>query len=58
MMDFTIDNAVSVLLIISGLIGIYTGFKTQLTVLEREVSGLQELVSELRLDIKSLIAKK
>lgn len=58
MMDFTIDNAVSVLLIISGLIGIYTGFKTQLTVLEREVSGLQELVSELRLDIKSLIANK
>lgn len=57
-MDFTVDNAVSVLLIISGLIGIYTGFKTQLTVLEREVSGLQELVSELRLDIKSLIAKK
>lgn len=58
MMDFTIDNAVSVLLIISGLIGIYTGFKTQLTVLEREVSSLQDLVSELRLDIKSLISKK
>lgn len=58
MMDFTIDNAVSVLLIISGLIGIYTGFKTQLTVLEREVNSLRELVSELRLDIKSLISKK
>lgn len=58
MMDFTVDNAVSVLLIISGLIGIYTGFKTQLTVLEREVSDLRELVSELRLDIKSLISKK
>lgn len=57
-MDFTVDNAVSVLLIISGLIGIYTGFKTQLTVLEREVGDLRELVSELRLDIKSLIAKK
>jgi len=58
MMDFTVDNAVSVLLIISGLIGIYTGFKTQLIVLEREVGDLRELVSELRLDIKSLIAKK
>ena len=57
-MDFTVDNAVSVLLIISGLIGINTGFKTQLTVLEREVGDLRELVSELRLDIKSLIAKK
>lgn len=58
MMDFTVDNAISVLLIISGLIGIYTGFKTQLIVLEREVGDLRELVSELRLDIKSLIAKK
>lgn len=57
-MDFTVDNAISILLIISGLIGIYSGFKTQLTVLEREVSDLRELVSELRLDIKALISKK
>ena len=56
-MDFTVDNAISILLIISGLIGIYSGFKTQLTVLEREVSDLRELVSELRLDIKALISK-
>lgn len=57
-MDFTTDNIMSIVLIVSSLIGIYAGFKAQLTVLEKEVGNLRELVSELRLDIKSLLSKK
>lgn len=56
-MDFTPDNVINIILIVSSLIGIYAGFKAQLTVLEKEVGNLKELVSELRLDIKSLISK-
>lgn len=57
-MEFTIDDAINVVLIIGGLLGIYTSFKTKLAVLEREVSDLRDMVSELRLDIKNLLTRK
>lgn len=57
-MDFTIDDITSVIVLLSGWISIYAGFRVKITVLEREVQNLRELVNELRQDIKMLLKEK
>lgn len=40
-----------------GLVGIYASYASKIKVMERELESLHELVTELRLDIKELLAK-
>lgn len=57
-MDFTVDNLVSIAVLISGWISIYAGFRVRISLLEKEVNDLRELVSELRQDIKMLLKSR
>ncbi len=54
-MEFTLDGIVSLVMLLSGWVGIYAGFRAKITVLEQEVSNLKTLVTELRHDVKSLL---
>ena len=40
-----------------GLLGIYVSYASKIKVMERELESLHTLVTELRLDIKELLAK-
>lgn len=54
-MEFTVNDLVSIVMMVSGWIGIYAGFRVRLSVLEKEVNDLRGLVTELRHDIKALL---
>lgn len=57
-MDFSINDMTSLVMMVSGWVGIYAGFRVRISVLEREVNDLRDLVSELRQDIKALLARR
>ena len=48
----------SLIMLLSGWVGIYAGFRAKITVLEQEVNNLKTLVTELRHDVKSLLKQK
>ena len=57
-MDFSINDMTSLVMMVSGWVGMYAGFRVRISVLEREVNDLRDLVSELRQDIKALLARR
>lgn len=59
MLDFLTPDMIAMLVSTGSiLIGMYAGFKARMSVLEKAVTDLEGLVSEMRQDIKTLIASK
>ena len=56
-MDFTINDITSLVMILSGWVSVYAGFRSRIAILENDVMGLRDLVTELRQDIKMLLSK-
>ena len=53
----TLPDMVTLATLGFGLIGIYASYAAKIKVMERELESLHDLVTELRLDIKELLAK-
>lgn len=59
MLNFLTPDMIAMLISTGGiLIGMYAGFKARMSVIEKAVTDLENLVSEMRQDIKTLIASK
>ena len=56
-MNLLAGDLVTIVTLAGGLIGIYASYASKIRVMERELESLHELVTELRLDIKELLAK-
>lgn len=56
-MEFTINDIASLVMILSGWVSVYAGFRSKVAILENDVAGLRDLVTELRQDIKLLLSK-
>lgn len=56
-MEFTLNDITSLVMILSGWVSVYAGFRSKIAILENDVASLRDLVTELRQDIKMLLGK-
>ena len=56
-MDLLAGDYVTLITLGTGLAGIYVSYASKIKVMEKELESLHLLVTELRLDIKELLAK-